>query len=108
MPKLNLLALGLILLSLPVAAQQRDPKLDTPPQMQPRTESECRAFALQRSNEEFLAQDSSIRRNPAFQSGPGAIRDPFSDSQRLQANIDRAGREQELYNVCLEWLRRQQ
>jgi hypothetical protein len=107
MPKSSLPALGLILLSLPAAAQQSDPRLDTPPQMQPRTEAECRAFALQRSNEEFLAQDSAIRRNPAFQSGPGAIRDPFSDSQRLQANIDRPGREQELYNACLAWLRQQ-
>ncbi|MGE0152870.1 MAG: hypothetical protein AB7R90_09640 [Reyranellaceae bacterium] len=109
LPSLSALALAGMALSAPLAAQQRAPTTGMPdtPEARPRSETECRAFAIQRSNEEYLAQDSSVRRNAPFQSGPPGIRDPFTDSQRQDLNIDRAGREQQLYDACVEWLRQQ-
>jgi hypothetical protein len=106
-----LILAALMLLGTPVAAQQRDRTqgiLDKDiPEARPRTSAECRAYAIQKSNEEYLAQDSSVRRNSPFQSGPPGMRDPWADSQRQQLSIDRAGREQQLYDACLEWLRQQ-
>lgn len=107
----SLLAALSLALALPILAQSRDRTsgmLDADiPEARPRTQAECRAYAIQRSSEEFLAQDSSIRRNSPFLAGPSGMRDPWADSQRQQLAIDRAGREQQLYEACVEWLRQQ-
>jgi hypothetical protein len=109
----NSSALVLLTLTLatPLMAQEREPgsgmTIPDSSYTSPRLPSECRAYAVQRSNEEFLAHDSSLRRNSPFQSGPAGMRDPWTDSQRQDANIDRAAREQLLYDACLEWLKQQ-
>lgn len=109
--KLSLLALAGALLALPVSAQQSGRAggaLDgNPPETRPRTEAECRAYAIQRSNEEYLAHDSSVRRNSPFQTGPAAMPDPYTLSQRQQLAMDRSGFEQEVYDACIAWLRQQ-
>ena len=89
----------------PALAQQGDPNAGIVRQpaseAMPKTNAECTAYAIQQSNEEFMAQDSSVRRNSPFQSGPGGTRDPFTDSQRQQLSVDRAGRERQLYDACV-------
>jgi len=108
---LSLLALGGILLAQPLAAQQSGRMGSAlnanAPETRPRTEAECRAYAIQRSNEEYLAQDSSVRRNSPFQTGPAAMPDPYTLSQRQQLAMDRAGFEREVYDACIAWLRQQ-
>jgi hypothetical protein len=103
------IALLTLTLATPLMAQQPGTTMTVPDTTysSARTPSECRAFAVQRSNEEFLAHDSSLRRTSPFQSGPAGMRDPWTDSQRQDANIDRAVREQLLYDACLEWLKQQ-
>lgn len=105
------IALLALTLATPLMAQQREPGTSmTIPESSytsARTPAECRAFAVQRSNEEFLAHDSSLRRTSPFQTGPAGMRDPWTDSQRQDASIDRAAREQLLYDACLEWLKQQ-
>lgn len=105
------LALLTLTLATPLMAQQSEPgRTMTIPDSSytiERTPSECRAFAVQRSNEEYMAHDSSLRRNSPFQAGPAGMRDPWTESQRQTASIDRAVREQQLYEACLEWLKQQ-
>ena len=104
-------ALLTLTLATPLMAQQSESgggmTIPDSSYISPRLPSECRAFAVQRSNEEFLAHDSSLRRTSPFQTGPTGMRDPWTDSQRQDANIDRAVREQMLYDACLEWLKQQ-
>lgn len=83
----SVLLLACLLAATPALAQQGDPNagiLSQPaPEAMPRTSAECTAYAIQRSNEEYMAQDSSVRRNSPFQTGPAApaIRSPTaSDS----------------------------
>jgi hypothetical protein len=105
------LALLSLMLATPLMAQQSEPgrsmTIPDSSYTSERTPAECRAFAVQRSNEEFMAHDSSLRRNSPFQAGPAGMRDPWTESQRQDANIDRAIREQMLYDACLEWLKQQ-
>lgn len=103
------LVLACLLAATPALAQQGDPNagiLRQPtPEAMPKTSAEYTAYAIQRSNEEFMAQDSSVRRNSPFQTGPGGARDPFTDSQRQQLGIDRGARQQQLYDSCVEQLK---
>lgn len=101
-PSSSALLLAAILLAAP-AASQPAPTNEAVPQ----TESECRAWATQKANEEYLAQDNSLRRNSPFQSGPAGTRDPFTDSQRQQLGIERSARERQLLESCIERLKRQ-
>jgi len=98
-----------LLAATPALAQQGDPNAGIVKQPAPetmgKTSAECTAYAIQRSNEEYMAQDSSVRRNSPFQTGPGGARDPFTDSQRQQLDIDRAARQKQLYDSCVEHLK---
>ena len=102
------LIIACLLAATPVLAQQGDPNagiLRQPaPEAMPKTSAECTAYAIQQSNEEYMAQDSSVRRNSPFQTGPGGARDPFTDSQRQQLTIDRSARQQQLYDACVAHL----
>ncbi len=102
-----------LLLAAPALAQQQDDPnagivRQPAPEAQPRTNAECTAYAIQIANEEFLARDSSVRHTSPFQSGPAGTRDPYADSQRQQLNIDRAARERQLYDACIERLKQRE
>ncbi len=103
------LLLACLLAATPAVAQQGDPNAgiirQPAPEAMPKTSAECTAYAIQRSNEEYMAQDSSVRRNSPFQTGPGGTRDPFTDSQRQQLDIDRSARQKQLYDSCIEQLK---
>lgn len=101
-----------LLLAPPALAQQRDPNAgivgQPAPEAQPRTSAECTAYATQKANEEFLAQDSAVRRNSPFQTGAGGARDPYADSQRQQLGMDRSAREKQLFDACVARLNQKQ
>lgn len=107
-----LIVAGLLLVAAPALAQQGDPNAgivrQPVPEAQPRTSAECTAYATQKANEEYLAQDNAVRRNSPFQSGPPGTRDPYVDSQRQQLDIDRATRERQFYDACVERLKQRQ
>jgi hypothetical protein len=67
----------------------------------PRTEAECRSLASQKANEEYMSQVTTNRENSPFARSPSGRPDPLQQMNNQQANIDRAGREQQLYNDCV-------
>ena len=71
------------------------------PEAMPDIRTQCTAYAQQTAAEEYLARDSNVRHTSPFQSGPGAPRDAYADSQRQQFAIERTGREKELYEACV-------
>jgi hypothetical protein len=67
----------------------------------PKTAEECRSYANQQANEEYLAQRTTIRENSPFARSPSGRPDPLQHSANQQADIDRTGREQQLYDDCI-------
>jgi hypothetical protein len=83
----------LVLLAMPVAALAQTET--------PRTDAECRSYAGQKANEEYMSQVTNNRENSPFARSPSGRPDPLQQMNNQQANVDRAGREQQLYNDCV-------
>ena len=99
-----------IVVAAPALAQKTGPNSsivnEPAPEAMPDIKTQCTAYAQQTAAEEYLARDSTVRRTSPFQSGPGAPRDAYADSQRQQLAIERTGREKELYEACVARLTR--
>ncbi len=86
-----LLALALMAMPAVAIAQSETPKSD----------AECRSYAGQKANEEYMSQVTTNRENSPFARSPSGRPDPLQQMNNQQASIDRAGREQQLYNDCV-------
>jgi hypothetical protein len=67
----------------------------------PGTADECRSYAAQKANEEYMSQVATNRENSPFARSPSGRPDPLQQSANQQANIDKAGRERQLYDACV-------
>jgi hypothetical protein len=72
----------------------------------PRTAAECRRYAVQQANEDYMAQRRTNRQTSPFAHGPSGRPDPLQQSADQQAAIDRIKREQQLYDDCVARLRK--
>ena len=67
----------------------------------PKTADGCRSYAGQKANEEYMSQVTTNRENSPFARSPSGRPDPMQQSSNQQASIDKAAREQQLYNDCV-------
>lgn len=70
----------------------------------PRTAEECRRYAVQQANEDYMAQRRTNRETSPFAHSPSGRPDPLQQSTDQQAAVDRVGREQQLYDECVTHL----
>jgi hypothetical protein len=73
----------------------------------PKTPEQCRSYAAQQANEEYLSQRTTNRETSPFARSPSGMRDPLQQSADQKAAIDRTGREQQLYDDCVAKLGKQ-
>ncbi len=67
----------------------------------PTTPDQCRSYAAQKANEEYMSQRTTIRQTTPFPHSERGSRDPLHQSANQQADHDRTSREQHLYNDCV-------
>lgn len=87
-----------ILLALALSAL---PALAVAQSAAPKTEAECRSYAAQKANEEYMSQVTINREISPFARSPSGRPDPLQQSANQQANINKAGREQQIYDDCV-------
>lgn len=67
----------------------------------PKTADQCQSYAARQADEEYLSQRTTNREASPFARSPSGRPDPLMQSANQRADIDRAGRQQQLYNDCV-------